>query len=72
MHYTPHIDLAFNSVEYIMRDVNNADGLFGTFMQMECLCFLLLFIVIFFVVFILVHVCNLDSYFGVQELLFLY
>ena len=24
MHYTPHIDLAFNSVEYIMRDVNNA------------------------------------------------
>ena len=23
MHYTPHIDLAFNSVEYIMRDVKN-------------------------------------------------
>ena len=23
MHYTPHIDLAFNSVEHIMRDVNN-------------------------------------------------
>jgi quinol-cytochrome oxidoreductase complex cytochrome b subunit len=23
MHYTPHIDLAFSSVEYIMRDVNN-------------------------------------------------
>jgi quinol-cytochrome oxidoreductase complex cytochrome b subunit len=23
MHYTPHIDLAFNSVEYIMRDINN-------------------------------------------------
>lgn len=23
MHYTPHVDLAFNSVEYIMRDVNN-------------------------------------------------
>lgn len=22
MHYTPHIDLAFNSVEHIMRDVN--------------------------------------------------
>jgi ubiquinol-cytochrome c reductase cytochrome b subunit len=21
MHYTPHIDLAFSSVEYIMRDV---------------------------------------------------
>ena len=23
MHYIPHIDLAFNSVEHIMRDVNN-------------------------------------------------
>jgi len=23
MHYTPHVDLAFNSVEHIMRDVNN-------------------------------------------------
>ena len=23
MHYTPHIDLAFNSVEHSMRDVNN-------------------------------------------------
>ena len=23
MHYTPHIDLAFNSVEHIMTDVNN-------------------------------------------------
>ena len=23
MHYTPHVDLAFSSVEYIMRDVSN-------------------------------------------------
>ena len=23
MHYTPHVDLAFSSVEHIMRDVNN-------------------------------------------------
>jgi quinol-cytochrome oxidoreductase complex cytochrome b subunit len=23
MHYTPHIEIAFNSVEHIMRDVNN-------------------------------------------------
>ena len=23
MHYTPHIDLAFSSIEHIMRDVNN-------------------------------------------------
>ena len=22
-HYTPHVDLAFNSIEYIMRDVRN-------------------------------------------------
>ena len=22
MHYTPHVDMAFDSVEYIMRDVN--------------------------------------------------
>uniref|UniRef100_A0A6N2N6J0 Cytochrome b/b6 N-terminal region profile domain-containing protein n=1 Tax=Salix viminalis TaxID=40686 RepID=A0A6N2N6J0_SALVM len=24
MHYTPHVDLAFNSVEHIMRDVEGA------------------------------------------------
>jgi quinol-cytochrome oxidoreductase complex cytochrome b subunit len=23
MHYTPHVDFAFNSVEHIMRDVNS-------------------------------------------------
>ena len=23
MHYTPHIELAFSSIEHIMRDVNN-------------------------------------------------
>jgi ubiquinol-cytochrome c reductase cytochrome b subunit len=23
MHYTPNVELAFNSVEHIMRDVNN-------------------------------------------------
>jgi len=23
MHYTPQIDLAFSSIEHIMRDVNN-------------------------------------------------
>jgi len=23
MHYQPHVDFAFNSVEHIMRDVNN-------------------------------------------------
>jgi quinol-cytochrome oxidoreductase complex cytochrome b subunit len=37
MHYTPHVDLAFSSVEYIMRDVPNV-GSFGMFMLMELLC----------------------------------
>ena len=27
MHYTPHIDLAFSSVEHIMRDVQNAKSI---------------------------------------------
>ena len=27
MHYTPHVDMAFNSVEHIMRDVNGGWGL---------------------------------------------
>ena len=31
MHYTPHIDHAFISVEHIMRDVNN--GIFMRFMH---------------------------------------
>jgi ubiquinol-cytochrome c reductase cytochrome b subunit len=40
MHYTPHVDLAFSSVEYIMRDVNNG-WLLDIYMQMVLLCFLL-------------------------------
>jgi len=40
MHYTPHIDLAFSSVEHIMRDVNNG-WMILLFMPMELLCFLL-------------------------------
>jgi ubiquinol-cytochrome c reductase cytochrome b subunit len=39
MHYTPHVDLAFASVEHIMRDVNN--GWFAIFMLMGLQCFLL-------------------------------
>jgi len=34
MHYTPHIDLAFNSVEHIMRDVNN--GWLIRYMHANC------------------------------------
>jgi hypothetical protein len=32
MHYTPHVDLTFSSVEYIMRDVSNGSffGMFST------------------------------------------
>jgi ubiquinol-cytochrome c reductase cytochrome b subunit len=40
MHYTPNVDLAFSSIEYIMRDVNNG-WLFDIFMLMVHLCFLL-------------------------------
>ena len=37
MHYTCHVDLAFASVEHIMRDVNN--GWLVRYIQMELLCF---------------------------------
>jgi len=61
MHYTPHIDLAFSSVEHIMRDVNN--GWLLRYMQYICICS---------EDFIMVHICNLDNYFGAQVLLFYY
>jgi len=51
MHYTPHVDLAFLSVEHIMRDVNG--GWFLRYMHANgASMFLLLFIYIFFVDFI--------------------
>ena len=52
MHYTPHIDLAFSSVEHIMRDVNNgwmirymhANGTSMFFIVLYCHIFLVGFI----------------------------
>ena len=40
MHYTPHVDLAFLSVEHIMRDVEGGWFL-RYYMQMVQVCFLL-------------------------------
>jgi ubiquinol-cytochrome c reductase cytochrome b subunit len=46
MHYTPHVDLAFSSVEYIMRDVPN--GWFLRYVHANgASMFLLLYILIF-------------------------
>jgi len=47
MHYTPHVDFAFLSVEHIMRDVTGG-GYFVTCMLMVLACFLLWYIFIFF------------------------
>jgi len=48
MHYTPHVDLAFMSVEHIMRDVEG--GWFLRYLHANVrACFSLLFIFIFFV-----------------------
>ena len=52
MHYTPHIDLAFNSVEHIMRDVNNG-WLIRYIHANGASFFLLLFIFIFLEVYIM-------------------
>ena len=47
MHYTPHVDLAFASVEHIMRDVNGGWALRYTHMNGASLFFLAVYIHIF-------------------------
>lgn len=47
MHYTPHVDLAFDSVEHIMRDVNGGWA-FRYLHANGASLFLLLFMRIFF------------------------
>ena len=47
MNYTPHTDMAFDSVERIMRDVNYGWLLKIYSFKWSCLSFLLLFIFIF-------------------------
>ena len=52
MHYTPHVDLAFVSVEHIMRDVNGG-WFYVICMLMGQVCFLLLYTYTFFVAYIM-------------------
>merc|ERR1711871_90524 len=55
MHYTPHIDHAFISVEHIMRDVNN--GIFMRFMHANgASMFFVLFICICLEAYIMDHI----------------
>jgi len=63
MHYTPHVDLAFNSVEHIMRDVNGGWLLRYLHANGASLFF---FVVIFTLVadYIMVHTPHRDTFFG--------
>jgi len=47
MHYTPHVDMAFNSVEHIMRDVNNGWFLRYTHANGASFFFLVVYVHIF-------------------------
>jgi len=51
IHYTPHVDLAFTSVEHIIRDVNNGWLIRYLHCNGASFFFLLLFIFIYFEVF---------------------
>ena len=66
MHYTPHIDLAFSSVEHIMRDVNNG-WLIRYIHANGASMFFIVTIVIYLEVCITDRICNLDSYYGALE-----
>ena len=46
MHYTPHVDFAFNSVEHIMRDVNAGYILRYTHANVASLFFIFVYIII--------------------------
>ena len=64
MHYTPHIDLAFSSVEHIMRDVNN--GWLIRYIHANGSS--MLFIVVYCHIFrglITALICNLDNFYGI-------
>jgi len=71
MHYSPHIDLAFESVEHIMGDVNNG-WLIRYLHANGASMFLLLFIAIFLEVFIMVLTFFLEVDYGLAELLSFY
>ena len=67
MHYTAHVDLAFASVEHIMRDVNNG-WLLRYLHANGASMFLLQFTCIWPRIFIMVHTLILVSIFGAQGL----
>ena len=69
MHYIPHLDLAFLSVEHIMRDINNG-WLLRYIHANGQVYFLLLFIFICFADYISVRFCTLNNFFGLLELLY--
>jgi ubiquinol-cytochrome c reductase cytochrome b subunit len=64
MHYTPHVDLAFLSVEHIMRDVNNGWLIRYFHANGASFFFFLLYIFILEGVFIMVHIKNRVVLFG--------
>jgi ubiquinol-cytochrome c reductase cytochrome b subunit len=72
MHYTPHIDLAFSSVEHIMRDVNNGWMIRYMHANGASMFFIVVYCFVYFEVFIMDLTCNQGNCFGVLELLFLY
>jgi ubiquinol-cytochrome c reductase cytochrome b subunit len=66
MHYTPNIDLAFFSIEHIMRDVNN--GWFIRYTHSNgASFFLLLYICILQEIYILDLIISLEFYFDILE-----
>jgi ubiquinol-cytochrome c reductase cytochrome b subunit len=71
MHYSPHVDLAFKSVEHIMRDVNNG-WLIRYLHANGASIFLLWFIVIYLEDFTLVLIFIQEINCGLVGLLFFY
>jgi quinol-cytochrome oxidoreductase complex cytochrome b subunit len=67
MHYTPHVDLAFLSVEHIMRDVQY--GWFIRYIHANGACFFLLSMFICFVGYIMVHLHTLKKFYELLVLL---
>jgi len=71
MHYTPHVDLAFASVEHIMRDVNNG-WLLRYLHANGASMFLSLYMYIWQRIFIMVLILTQESTYGVQVLLYIF
>ena len=72
MHYTPHIDLAFSSVEHIMRDVNNGWMIRYMHANGASMFFIVVYCHIFRGLYYGSYMQPRQNYFGVLVLLFLY